>query len=228
MNDVKKNLKGMRQRDFYLLLMSLICLSILHASIASASNDQLKPEFVEFSCKNGGKMNKNILIAYASKSGSTGGVAEAMGKVLCDMGVSVDVRLMENVKDLNDYHAIIVGSAIRKGRWLPEAVDFVKKQQDILSRKPCAYFVVCLTMKDDTPENRAKTLAYLDPVVKENSSVRPVSIGLFPGAVNFSKMSFASKTILKVMGTSEGDYRNWPAVKAWTANTGPMLLKVQP
>jgi menaquinone-dependent protoporphyrinogen oxidase len=120
---------------------------------------------------------------------------------------------------------VIIGSAIRQGKWLPEAVGFVKKNQNALGSKPCAYFVVCMTMKDDTPENRKKTLEYLDPVVKENPAVRPVAIGLFPGAVNYDKMSFPMKTVLKMKGTPEGDFRNWAAVKKWSADTGSMLLK---
>jgi menaquinone-dependent protoporphyrinogen oxidase len=192
--------------------------------IAGASSGQASPEFIESPCGKDDKMKKRVLIAYASKCGSTGTVAEAIGQSLCGMGASVDVRLAGNVNDLSPYQAVIAGSAIRMGKWLPEAADFMKKNRDALSHVPCAYFVVCLTMKDDTPENRTKVMAYLDPVRKESPKVRPAAIGLFPGAVNFGKLAFAPRTILKVMGAPEGDYRNWPAVKAWAAQVGPALL----
>jgi menaquinone-dependent protoporphyrinogen oxidase len=116
-----------------------------------------------------------------------------------------------------------VGSAIRRGKWLPEAVRFVKDNQDILGRLPIAYFVVCLTMKDNTAENRSTAMAYLDPVRKEAPKIQPVAVGLFPGAINFSKLSFVDKTIMKAKGATEGDYRDWPAVKTWASAVGPML-----
>jgi menaquinone-dependent protoporphyrinogen oxidase len=159
----------------------------------------------------------------ASRCGSTGGVAEAMGQALCGKGASADIRLVGNVNDLSAYHAVIVGSAIRRAKWLPEALGFVKDNQDILGRLPIACFVVCLTMKDNTPENRSTAMAYLDPVRKEAKKIQPIAVGLFPRAANFGKLSAVDKLMLKAKGASEGDYRDWPAVKAWASAVGPML-----
>jgi menaquinone-dependent protoporphyrinogen oxidase len=143
------------------------------------------------------------------------------------MGASIDVRVVENVKDLSTYQAVIVGSAIRRGNWLPEATAFVKSNQDMLSRLPIAYFVVCLTMKDDTPENRDKVLAYLDPVKKGAPRVIPASVGLFPGVLDFSKLSIVNQSVFKAKGVSEGDYRNLAVEKGWASNLGPALVAVQ-
>jgi menaquinone-dependent protoporphyrinogen oxidase len=183
-----------------------------------------KVEFPQSICGLEKKSGKKVLIAYASRCGTTGGVAEAIGKVLCDRGAVVDVRLVRNVNDLSPYHAIIVGSAIRMGKWLPEAAGFVKNNQDTLNRLPIAYFVVCVTMKDDTAENRSKVLAYLDPVRKEAPRIQPVATGLFPGAMNFNKLSFVHKTILKAKGVSEGDFRDWTAIRTWAEGLSSPLL----
>jgi menaquinone-dependent protoporphyrinogen oxidase len=99
----------------------------------------------------------------------------------------------------------------------------VKDNQDILGRLPIAYFVVCLTMKDNTAENRSTVMAYLDSVRKEAPKIQPVAVGLFPGALDFGKLSFVEKTVLKAKGASEGDYRDWPSAKAWASTVGPML-----
>ena len=219
--------QGMRRRDFLLLSAGSICASILCCKTVSAASEKPGFEFIESTCQKDAKMKKRVLITYASRCGSTGGVAEAMGQVLCGMDVSVDVRLVGNVDDLSPYQAVMVGSAIRMGKWLPEAVGFVKKNQDILNRLPVAYFVVCMTMKENTPENRSKVLAYLDPVHKEAPTVKPAATGLFPGAVDFSKLSFVYKSILKAKGISEGDYRDWAAVKTWVAEVAPTLLVTQ-
>ena len=214
---------GMSRRDFLLLSAGAICTSILCHEIVAAASEKPGSEFIESTSQKDGRMKKRVLISYASRCGSTGGVAEAMGQVLCGMGASADIRFVGNVNDLSPYHAVIVGSAIRRGKWLPEAVGFVKDNQDILGRLPTAYFVVCLTMKENTVENRSTVMTYLDPVRKEAPKIQPVAVGLFPGAVDFSKLSFVDKTILKAKGVSEGDYRDWSAVKAWASAVGPMF-----
>ncbi len=170
-----------------------------------------------------GKMKKSILIAYGSRCGSTGGVAEAIGQILSKAGAKVDVRPVKDVADLSPYQALVVGSAIRMGKWLPEAIAFVKTHQDTLNRLPVAYFAVCLTMKDDTMENRRKASGFLDPVLKQFPQVKPVDIGLFAGAVDYKKLSFAYSLILKVKGAPEGDFRNWEAIRTWAADVHPAL-----
>ena len=82
--------------------------------------------FPESSCNEKTKKNQRILVTYASRTGSTGGVADKIKQVLCDSGAMVEVCLIENVKNLDSYHAVVIGSAIQRSRWLPEAVDFVK------------------------------------------------------------------------------------------------------
>lgn len=198
-------------------------LSLLMPAESWASNIA----FLETSCGEKHPQPRRVLVSYASRCGSTGIVAEVLGGALCGMGATVDVRLVDNVKDLGPYQAVIVGSAIRRGNWLPEATAFVKSNQDTLSRLPVAYFLVCLTMRDDTPENRDKVLAYLDPVRKEAPRIRPSAVGLFPGVLDFSKLSFVTRSVFKAKGVSEGDYRNLAAEKGWASNVGHALVGAQ-
>jgi len=80
--------------------------------------------------------------ACVSRAGSTGEVAEAIGQVLCEAGAAVDVRLAKEVTDLSPYRAVVVGSAVYMGKWMPEAVKFVETHRDALSRMPVAYFLI--------------------------------------------------------------------------------------
>lgn len=91
-------------------------------------------------------MSNKILVAYATRNGSTAGVAEAIGKTLAENGTVVDVRSMTDVKDLTPYQAVVAGSAIRGGMWLPEAMQFMKTHQAALAQRPFAAFLVCMTM----------------------------------------------------------------------------------
>jgi menaquinone-dependent protoporphyrinogen oxidase len=85
-------------------------------------------------------MSNKILVTYASRLGSTAGVAEAIGKTLLDNGAQVEVRRMEDVTDLTPYSAVVAGSAIRGKQWLPEAMQFMQKHQAALRQKPFARF----------------------------------------------------------------------------------------
>ncbi|HEX7394467.1 MAG TPA: flavodoxin domain-containing protein, partial [Anaerolineaceae bacterium] len=69
-------------------------------------------------------MSNRILVPYASRAGSTAGVAEAIGKSLAESGTQVDVVAMQDVKDLGPYQAVVAGSAIQNKQWLPEAMQF--------------------------------------------------------------------------------------------------------
>jgi menaquinone-dependent protoporphyrinogen oxidase len=113
-----------------------------------------------------------------------------------------------------------VGSGIRAGQLLPHATKFVQKNREALSQVPVAYFVVCLTMKDDTEENRSTVAAYLDPL---REVVEPVEVGLFAGAINPGKLSLPERMIMKAMKISEGDYRDWEAIRAWARALHPKL-----
>ncbi|MCK5352931.1 hypothetical protein KAJ77_10120, partial [bacterium] len=83
-------------------------------------------QFPESSCGSKNKGGHKILIAYASEFGTTGEVAVAIGDVLCQEGNTVETKWVKNVKDLNNYDAVIIGSPIQKGKWISEAKEFVK------------------------------------------------------------------------------------------------------
>jgi menaquinone-dependent protoporphyrinogen oxidase len=81
-----------------------------------------------------------VLVAYATRCGSTREVAEAVGRALAEAGLAVEVRPVGEVQDIGPYRAVVVGSPIRGGRWLPEATGFVRKHREALRRIPVAYF----------------------------------------------------------------------------------------
>jgi len=165
-------------------------------------------------------MAGRILVAYATAAGSTAEVAEAIGEELRSTGAQVDVHPAKEVKDVSPYGAVIVGSGIRAGQLLSDATKFVQKNRETLSQVPVAYFVVCLTMKDDTEENRSTVAAYLDPL---RELVEPMEVGLFAGAVNPSSLPIPARMILKAMKISEGDHRDWEAIRACARALRPKL-----
>ena len=68
----------------------------------------------------------SILVTYASRTGTTAGVAEAIGQTLAESGMQVEVLPMREVRDLSPYRAVVAGSAIQGSYWLPEAMQHYK------------------------------------------------------------------------------------------------------
>jgi menaquinone-dependent protoporphyrinogen oxidase len=163
-------------------------------------------------------MNNRILVTYASRAGSTASVAEAIGKTLTEGGAQVDVIPMQEVKDLSPYRAVVAGSAIRKSKWLPEAVQFIQAHRETLARRPFAMFTVCITLAMSNSEQyRSAVAGWVAPV---RALVKPLSEGLFAGMLDFNKLPVNADT-LKLRATvaigvfPRGDRRDWNAIHAW-------------
>ena len=171
-------------------------------------------------------MSNKILVTYASRLGSTTGVAEAIGKTLAESGVEVEVRRMQDVTDLAPYSAVVAGSAIRGKQWLPEALQFMQRHQAALRQKPFAAFLVCMTLAMKNGEKyRPHVASFLDPV---RAMAKPVSTGLFAGVLDIGKVESFSNRLkfrLSVMfGVwKEGDHRDWNAIREWAASLSPLL-----
>lgn len=213
MQNIENGFWKVSRRD--MLVISAGCIaSMMIGDVPGAGIGQAAEiKFPEGRC--GGKMEKKILIAYASKYGSTGGVADAIAKELCSKGIAADVAVIKNAGNISSYQGVIIGSAIYMGKWMSEAIDFVKKNKDVLSRMPVAYFLVCMTLSRPTDKNRAEVLSYMDPILKDVPEIKPAAIGTFAGALHYDNLSWIYKKILKSKGTPEGDYRDWNAIRLW-------------
>jgi menaquinone-dependent protoporphyrinogen oxidase len=173
-------------------------------------------------------MSNKILIAYASRAGSTAEIAHAIGKTLTERGMTVDVRPMQEVHDITPYRAVVAGSAVQKSKWLPEAMDFMKRHQTELAHKPFATFLVCLALavKDVGRQEKAQKQAsnWLQPV---RMLVKPMSEGFFAGVLDLSKVPvrwrIPFRLVIMTGFFAEGDYRDWDAIRQW-ANTLPEKL----
>ncbi len=226
-------MKSVTRREFMvdgsMLIGGAVGSLILGSELFFPQNIQAaKVEFPESSCGLEKKAGKKVLVAYASYCGTTGGVAEAIGKVLCDRGAVVDVRLVKNVGDLSSYQAAVIGSATRSASWWPEAISFVEGHKKMLRRIPVAYFLTCLALVKDTEESRRRARSYMEPVLKAVPDVKPVDMGFFPGALDYSKLNLMYRTVMKYkMGKKsvpEGDFRDWTAIRTWAEGLCSPLL----
>ena len=188
--------------------------------VFSACNDQTI-KLMDTRYGENSTMTKKILVAYASRAGSTIEIADAIGKTFAAGGAVVDVKSVKDVKDVKIYQAVVLGSAIRKGQILPEVTSFVQANKTELQKLPVAYFIVGMTLRENTEEKRKIANAYLDPL---RTMINPVDTGLFAGKMDYSSLDFISKVIVKYfVRVPEGDYRDWTVIKNWATHLLPKL-----
>jgi len=171
-------------------------------------------------------MSDTILVTYASRGGATAGIAAAIGQTLADHGAKVEILPIQDITDVTAYEAVVIGSAIQEGSWLPEAMDFMRTHQAALRQRPVALFQVCMTLAMPGAEKHREFVAsWLGPA---RALVNPVAEGLFAGAFDIHKVpSFADRLKFRLsmlIGVwPDGDHRNWPAIRTWASELVPQL-----
>ena len=154
-----------------------------------------------------------VLVAYASKHGSTQGIAERIAEKLQQLRKEAEVRPLDAVEDPGSYEAFVIGSAIYYGSWLKEATEWVHRNQAILSQHPVWLFSVgpLGTEVKDT-EQQPKEMAEFQQVIG------PREQRIFFGALDHNRLSFAERVMVKAVRAPEGDFRDWQAIEAWAAS----------
>jgi menaquinone-dependent protoporphyrinogen oxidase len=187
--------------------------SVTCCGLGALASRSPKIETSELNYGKDNNMSNRILVTYASKAGSTAEIAVKIGEHLSARGFSVDVINVESKPDPKDYQAVILGSCIRMGGWLPEMLDYIKANQFALNSTQAALFTVHMLNAGDDETSKAARIAYMDKV----RALIPGSEEVyFLGAMDFSKLSLLDRFISKMVKAEEYDQRDWDQVKFWS------------
>jgi menaquinone-dependent protoporphyrinogen oxidase len=171
-----------------------------------------------------GQDMSKILVAYASKHGSTGEIAQTIGESLRELGHQVDVFDVEAVKNISAYQAIVLGSAVYAGRWMKEAVSFLRTHQ--VSDTPL-YIFSSGPIGDDEPQELLDGFTLPEVVKTLIQPLKVRDIQVFHGKIDIRKLSIAELMLFKSVGAQTGDYRKWDRIKAWAQKIGNELAQAQ-
>ena len=160
----------------------------------------------------------NILVAVASRHGSTHEIAEAIAEELRATGHAVDVRKGDEVAGVEMYDAAIVGSAIYAGSWLPEARSFTERHRPALAKLPVWLFSSGpLGAENPQPQDDPQQLAApMDGVAVRGHRV-------FVGKLDKRELGLSERLIARVVKAPEGDFREWEEIRAWAREIGAAL-----
>jgi menaquinone-dependent protoporphyrinogen oxidase len=152
---------------------------------------------------------KSILLAYATRFGSTQEVAETIAASLRQAGFDVDMQPMANVKTLDAHDAIVLGAAIYNAHWHPDVHNFLSRHQEAINHLPVAIFT--LGPLSTSAAAKRNSQRQLDKELASYPWLKPVAMEIFAGKYDPSKpgLSFFERFL------PARDYRNWDAIRVW-------------
>ena len=163
-----------------------------------------------------------VLVTSASKHGSTFDIADVIAGVLARRGLDVVDKPVGEVGDVKEFGAVIIGSAVYVGKWMPEAVSFVERHAEALEEMPVWLFSSGPLGDPPRPNVDPVTIADL----ASHIGARPHRI--FAGRLEGSQLGLGEKLIVNMVRAPSGDFRDFQAVDEWANEIADTLLANTP
>ena len=166
-----------------------------------------------------------VLVAHASKRGATAEIAEAIAGALRREEFSIDCEAAHDVKSLEPYDAVILGSAIYVKQWRGEARHFLRKHRKALARLP--FWVFSSGPVGDPNEDQPE---WIEPpnVVKAAEKLGVRGHVVFGGRLPTEPHGPIEKAMVAGTPPQHRDRRDWDQVRAWAATVASQLLAPAP
>jgi menaquinone-dependent protoporphyrinogen oxidase len=146
-------------------------------------------------------MTSTILIAYATRYGSTQEVAEAIADRLRERGLDVELKHAYEISTFDPYSMVVLGGPIYMDRWHPDARRFLKRHYVALQEKPTAIFA--LGPIHQASEEWQDARKQLDCALEKVPLLKPIAIEMFGGVISPDKLHFPFNHL------KASDARNW-------------------
>jgi menaquinone-dependent protoporphyrinogen oxidase len=164
-------------------------------------------------------MEHLVLVAYATKYGSTEETARAVAAVLAAEGLTVELCAVGEVKTWKPYSAVVLAAALYIGRLHKGARRFLADWREELTRIPVALMVPGPVEADEKQRKSAQ-----EQVDKELARVpwfHPLAQTVVGGKWDPAKLPFPfSLTMRKVPAR---DARDWDGIRGWAREIADKL-----
>jgi len=152
-----------------------------------------------------------LCIVYVTKTNTTKEIAEEIAKVAREESWEVKVLPVSAIDDLEEFDAILIGAPINGMQWLPEAVEFVEKNQAALKEISTSYYLVSYLMNSGGKRWKKMIDKSLNKV---SALVKPLMIGKFDGRIE-DEFGAVPRLLFGVKKGTPLDLRDWDAIRDW-------------
>jgi len=165
-------------------------------------------------------MQKRVLVAYASKYGSTQEVAIAIAETLQEKGLMVDLEPMTKVQSLKEYTSVVLGAPLYV-HWHKDARNFLSKHRDALTELQVAVFTLGPLHNEEEEWNDVR--AQFDKELAKFPWLKPSTMEIFGGKFDPKKIRFPDSLISRLPASPlhnmpASDIRDWEAIRDWASD----------
>jgi menaquinone-dependent protoporphyrinogen oxidase len=161
-----------------------------------------------------------ILVAYASRHGSTKDISDSIAQILSEQGHRTEAIDAGQVTDISKYDGIILGSGVYMGRWLKPSLKFIENFKDQIKTKPTWLF--SSGPLGDPPEPKNGNEQQIQALL---SATKARDHQTFNGRIQKNKLGLAEKMIVKAVKAPEGDFRDWKEIRDWAEQIAESIAK---
>jgi len=125
-------------------------------------------------------------------------------------GLTATAETLDRVERLDEYDAVVLGSAVYMGRWLAPARAFVEQHAEALRARPTWLF--SSGPIGDPPRPAADSAVDVDDLVTATNAREH---RLFGGRVDKHRLGFGERAMMLAFRADDGDFRDWAAIEDW-------------
>ena len=164
----------------------------------------------------------NVLVSAASEHGATAEIGRTIGQALSEQGLAVTVSPPGEVRAIDGYDAVIIGSAVYTGHWLDPAKDLVNRFGVELAGRPVWLFS---SGPVGNPSGKLAQAMGKDPVdlpaMLEATHARDHR--MFAGKLDRKSLSLPQRAALLMFPGLAGDFRDWAQIRQWADGIAAQL-----
>lgn len=164
-----------------------------------------------------------ILVTYATRHGSTAGIAEKIADTLRAAGLHADAIPVKEIRTLDPYDAVVIGAAAYMFHWLKDATTFAKRHRSELLQRPVWLFSSGPLGSDLVDDDGNDVLQVTRPREFDELTglLHPRGEQVFFGAWDpqAPPAGFGERMLRHMPASNDampaGDFRDWPAIETW-------------
>jgi len=165
-----------------------------------------------------------VLVAYSSKRGSTAEIAETLAATLRREGLGVCLEQAEEVRSLEPYDAVVLGSAVYMKRWRGDAKHFLKKHRKALRQLP---FWVFSSGPVGDPANDNPDWMEPPKLAEKVEELGGKAHVVFGGRVPLEPRGMMEKAMAEGVPEQFRDRRDWDKIRAWATEIAAQLVPIR-